>query len=557
MAWIDGGTTYSFTAAGDAGTPQAITNGNTLTIAGGTGISTSAGATDTVTINNDGVTSLGATTPINVSAATGSVTVSSDAYTGGANVGYVPTGGTATTFLRGDGTWVTPTGGGTMSSFDISDGVTTQTIVDSDTITFTSGTFVDLTVSAVDTVTADLSATGTPSSSTFLRGDNTWSTVSAGLTATYVGYGSGANLLTGSANFTWADATGVLTLFPNSGVAFTTIQPSAGRDIRITSANTSSAAIQLYSTGSGSYTQIDDNSAVESTTGQYLLVGDTVTSGLVIQTGVNINAPTATTASGGDTYTLTLQANAIEEPTRIGFTNSNLTNQPYHYTISNESRANAGVNGLQELWYGGFSTSSSAAANTLDKPFVPAFKQHMDRLTSGATIFGTPTQGTDEGLWGDNGNDGSAGNQMYAAVNYYQRQKVIDLGTSLIPLGANLNYDTHSGALLYADGINPAGPSQERVNLPNSSSLLGDTYEIFINPLTGVNNVIIDPGPNSNIEGFGIGTTIQIGPNPGVYPTGNISPNGIGTTGIKLTLIGGTAGGWMQWGVTKIVEQPA
>jgi hypothetical protein len=82
MAWIDGGTTYSFTAAGDAGTPQAITDGNTLTIAGGTGISTSASATDTVTITNTGVTSLGATTPINVSAATGSVTVSSDAYTG-------------------------------------------------------------------------------------------------------------------------------------------------------------------------------------------------------------------------------------------------------------------------------------------------------------------------------------------------------------------------------------------------------------------------------------------------------------------------------------------
>jgi hypothetical protein len=41
-----------FTAAGDAGTPQAINNSDTLTIAGGTGITTSAGATDTVTITN-------------------------------------------------------------------------------------------------------------------------------------------------------------------------------------------------------------------------------------------------------------------------------------------------------------------------------------------------------------------------------------------------------------------------------------------------------------------------------------------------------------------------
>ena len=68
----------------------------------------STGATN-LTLTNNGVTSLAATTPINVSGATGAVTISSDAYTGGTGVGYVPTGGSATTFLRGDATWVTPT----------------------------------------------------------------------------------------------------------------------------------------------------------------------------------------------------------------------------------------------------------------------------------------------------------------------------------------------------------------------------------------------------------------------------------------------------------------
>jgi len=71
------------------------------------GVSSTGGTN--LTLTNNGVTSLAATTPINVSAATGSVTISSDAYTGAANVGYVPTGGSATTFLRGDATWVTPT----------------------------------------------------------------------------------------------------------------------------------------------------------------------------------------------------------------------------------------------------------------------------------------------------------------------------------------------------------------------------------------------------------------------------------------------------------------
>jgi hypothetical protein len=36
--------------------------------------------------------------------------VSSDIYAGGSNLGIVPSGGVGTTFLRGDGTWVVPSG---------------------------------------------------------------------------------------------------------------------------------------------------------------------------------------------------------------------------------------------------------------------------------------------------------------------------------------------------------------------------------------------------------------------------------------------------------------
>lgn len=75
----------------------------------GSGITVSSTGGTNLTLTNAGVTSLAATTPINVSGATGTVTISSDAYTGGTGIGYVPTGGSATTFLRGDATWVTPT----------------------------------------------------------------------------------------------------------------------------------------------------------------------------------------------------------------------------------------------------------------------------------------------------------------------------------------------------------------------------------------------------------------------------------------------------------------
>ena len=43
----------NFTVAGDSGTPQTISGGNTLTISGGTGLSAVASATDTVTLNLD------------------------------------------------------------------------------------------------------------------------------------------------------------------------------------------------------------------------------------------------------------------------------------------------------------------------------------------------------------------------------------------------------------------------------------------------------------------------------------------------------------------------
>ena len=45
--------TGTFTLTGDSGSNQTIANGNTLDVAGGNGISTVVGATDTVTVNID------------------------------------------------------------------------------------------------------------------------------------------------------------------------------------------------------------------------------------------------------------------------------------------------------------------------------------------------------------------------------------------------------------------------------------------------------------------------------------------------------------------------
>ena len=107
-----GGGMSSFTVAGSSGSSQTITNGNTLTIAQGTGITSVASATDTVTITNTGVTSNVAGTGITVSGATGAVTIGCD-LEGTELKSTGETGGTK--FLRedGDGTcsWQTVSGG--------------------------------------------------------------------------------------------------------------------------------------------------------------------------------------------------------------------------------------------------------------------------------------------------------------------------------------------------------------------------------------------------------------------------------------------------------------
>ena len=120
----------------------------------------------------DVVDSLAATLPIQVSASTGDITISSRAY-GGTNItGYVPSGGTGSTFLRGDGTWQVPSGGGGGGAVD--------------SVTTTDGTYIDLTPNTPTTgpvtVTADLSASGTADNTTFLRGDNQWAVPSTSYT---------------------------------------------------------------------------------------------------------------------------------------------------------------------------------------------------------------------------------------------------------------------------------------------------------------------------------------------------------------------------------------
>ena len=195
VSGLGAGSMDSFTVTADAGTNETINDGNTLDIAGGSGIQTVVGATDTVTINMKiDQSTLGFTTDI-LEVQDGGIT-ETQLNTSVAGVGLAGGGGTAlsvdlsefsaVTLASGDSfatldsdgsteqrTTIMDLGaylaGGTDSNitvngscqlfvtggttFTISGDTGSETVGDGDTITFAGSTGLDVAVTATDTVT--------------------------------------------------------------------------------------------------------------------------------------------------------------------------------------------------------------------------------------------------------------------------------------------------------------------------------------------------------------------------------------------------------------------
>ena len=121
------GTMTSFEAASDSGTTQTISNGETLTISGGTALSGVASATDTITINHDAFGTAG------TYAYPASITTNTQGHITSVTAGSAP---------------------GTMDDFTVAaDSGTAVTISDANTLSLVGGVGIDTVASATDTIT--------------------------------------------------------------------------------------------------------------------------------------------------------------------------------------------------------------------------------------------------------------------------------------------------------------------------------------------------------------------------------------------------------------------
>ena len=155
------GDDMTFNVTGDSGTPEAIVDGNTLDIAGGSDIETTVSSTDTLTIDHSSVSRSDTTSA--ASPAHGATFTCYDGITSGSN-GHLTAANLKTVTLPADLS-------GRTTFTAAGDSGSSQTISDGETLTITGGTNCTTVASATDTITINSTDTNTNQQTTWTAED--------------------------------------------------------------------------------------------------------------------------------------------------------------------------------------------------------------------------------------------------------------------------------------------------------------------------------------------------------------------------------------------------
>jgi hypothetical protein len=210
--------------------------------------------------------------------------------------------------------------------------------------TATDGTFINLspntTQTGVATLSADLSATGTPSATTYLRGDNTWSAISGIYNWTIQGGTGGPTTVASGTNITFAGGTNVTTALVGNTLTINATNASITLTGDVTGTGATSIATTI-ATGAVEFSMMDPVAVVTAAEGipsndndvtlptsaaVKAYVDASVAGGLIYQGGYNAatntpnldSPPTIAGIKKGWTYTVTADGTFFTEQVRVG-----------------------------------------------------------------------------------------------------------------------------------------------------------------------------------------------------------------------------------------------
>lgn len=210
--------------------------------------------------------------------------------------------------------------------------------------TATDGTFINLTPNTTQSgaavLAADLSATGTPSASNYLRGDNTWSPISGIYNWSIQGGTGGPTTIPSGTNVTFAGGTNVTTALVGNTLTINSTNAAITLTGDVTGSGTTSIATTIAS-GAVEFSMIDPVAVVTAAEGIANNNNDTtlptsaavkayvdasVAGGLIYQGGYNAatntpnldSPPTIAGIKRGWAYTVTADGTFFTEQVRVG-----------------------------------------------------------------------------------------------------------------------------------------------------------------------------------------------------------------------------------------------
>lgn len=211
-------------------------------------------------------------------------------------------------------------------------------------LTATDGTFINLTPnttqSGAATLTADLSATGTPSSTVYLRGDNTWSPISGIYSWSIQGGTGGPTTVASGTNITFAGGTNVTTALVGNTLTIN----ATNANITLTGEVTGSGTTSISTTVANNVLDIDNfttativtaaegiennnnDTTLPTSAAVKAYVDASVAGGLIYQGGYDAatntpnldSPPTIAGIKKGWTYTVTVEGTFFTEQVRVG-----------------------------------------------------------------------------------------------------------------------------------------------------------------------------------------------------------------------------------------------